>query len=174
MAASTIGEPKTFLNSMSDDYINGAIALFQDWSNSPLIEGKRWYPTTHQFRRLFAVLYFNFSDQVGLDELSWFMGHANLDQTFHYAEVAPDDEWIDEAELTIARIGASLHKSINGDQTIRELIDKARKKATITTILQALVLKMIEEHKAETGQQVRFCKIEGEDVFFYFTDDKKG
>lgn len=173
MAAFNFGESKTFLNSMSDDYINGAIALFQDWSNSPLIEGKRWYPTTHQFRRLFAVLYFNFTDQMGLDELSWFMGHANLDQTFHYAELAPDDEWIEEAELTIARIGASLHKSINGDQTVKNIIANARENTTINTILQPLVLKMIEDHKAETGQQVRFCKIDGEDVFFYFTDASK-
>ena len=130
--------------------------------------GKRWYPSTHQFRRLFAVVYFNFSDQVGLDELSWFMGHSNLDQTFYYAEVSPDDEWIDEAEATIARIGASLNKHINGDQAVRSIINNARQSTKISTVLETLVRRLIDEHKEKTGQQVRFCKIDGNEVFFYF------
>ncbi|GAB3535071.1 site-specific integrase [Photobacterium alginatilyticum] len=155
-------------HSLGKDYISDSIDMFMDWSESPLIGNKRWYPSTHQFRRLFAVVYFNFSDQVGLDELSWFMGHSNLDQTFHYAEVSPDDEWIDEAEATIARIGASLHKFIRGDDTVRNIIDKARKSTSITTVLEPLVRRLIDEHKNKTGQEVRFHKIDGNDVFFYF------
>lgn len=155
-------------NPLSDDYINASINMFMDWIESPLIGGKRWYPSTHQFRRLFAVVYFNFSDQIGLDELSWFMGHSNLDQTFYYAEVSPDDEWIDEAEATIAQIGASLNKHINGDQAVRSIINKARQSTNISTVLETLVRRLIDEHKEKTGQQVRFCKIDGNEVFFYF------
>ncbi|MFC1626207.1 hypothetical protein ACFL19_00745 [Pseudomonadota bacterium] len=152
------------------DSIYSSVDLFQDWSASPLINGKRWYPATHQFRRLFAVLYFNFSDQLGLEELSWFMGHANMDQTFHYAEVSPTDEWVEEAESTIARIGAQLNKTIYGDKAIQGIVKKARATSSISTVLEQLVYSMIEEHKAKTGQQVHFHKIEGENVFFYFSN----
>ena len=151
--------------------ISSAIDLFQDWSGSPVIDGKRWYPVTHQFRRLFAVLYFNFSDQLGLEELSWFMGHADLDQTFHYAEVSPTDEWMEEAELTIARIGSKLNKTIYGDEIVQNIVDKARRSREITTVLEHLVHSMIEEHKDKTGQEVRFHKIDGGNVFFYFSDN---
>ncbi|CAK3493093.1 Site-specific integrase [Vibrio crassostreae] len=153
---------------LGNDYLNNSLHMFIDWSESPLIGEKRWYPSTHQFRRLFAVMYFNFSDEVGLDELSWFMGHSNLDQTFHYAEVSPDDEWIDEAEAAIARIGASLHKLINADETVRSIIDKARKSTSISAVLEPLVRRLIEKHKNKTGQEVRFYKIDKSEVFFYF------
>ena len=170
MAAYRWSGGDTYKFPLSDDYVNEAIAIFQDWSDSPLINGKRWYPATHQFRRLFAVLYFNFSDEIGLEELSWFMGHSNLDQTFHYAEVAPTDDWIEEAESTIARIGASLHRCICGDNQVMNIIDQARETSTVSTVLEPLIHDLIEEHKKATGQQIRFCKIENEDVFFYFTE----
>jgi hypothetical protein len=153
---------------LGGDYIKLCLDMFQDWSNSPLINGKRWYCTTHQFRRIFAVLYFNFSNDLGLDELSWFMGHSNLDQTFHYAEISPSDEWVEEAENTIAKIGASLNRFINGDDKINEIIDKARKTTTIYTVLEGLVHELIDEHKKKTGQVVRFYKIADNEVFFYF------
>lgn len=169
MAASRSMGGDVYSFPLSDDYINDAIAIFQDWTESPLINGKRWYPVTHQFRRLFAVLYFNFSDEVGLEELSWFMGHSNLDQTFHYAEIAPTEEWMEEAESTIAKIGALLHKSINGDDQVKKIVEQARKTSSVSTVLEPLVRDLIKEHKTETGQEVRFCKIDGQEVFFYFT-----
>ncbi|RLU01651.1 hypothetical protein [Ketobacter sp.] len=169
IAAYRYDDSNVHLYPLSDDTIKRAIDTFQDWSNSPLINGKRWYPSTHQFRRLFAVLYFNFSNQSGLEELSWFMGHSNLDQTFHYAEVSPTDEWIEEAELTIARIGAKLNSHINGDDTVKKIINTARQKSQISTILEPLVQDMISEHKAKTGDTVRFHRINGENVFFYFS-----
>jgi hypothetical protein len=153
-------------------YINTSLDIFMDWINSPLINGKRWYPSTHQFRRLFAVLYFNFSDQIGLDELSWFMGHSSLDQTFHYAEVSHSDEWTEEAEVTIARIGASLNKTINADNDLKIIIEKARKETNISLILEPLVRSLIDEHKEKTGKKVHFHKVDDEDVFFYFTQQE--
>lgn len=154
---------------LGDDYIKTCLDMFQDWSNSPLIDGKRWYCTTHQFRRFFAVLYFNFSDNLGLDELSWFMGHSNLDQTFYYAEISPSDEWVEEAESTIARIGADLSRIIKGDDAINEIVTQARKSSTVYTVLEGLVHDLIAKHKEQTGQVVRFYKIDNNEVFFYFT-----
>lgn len=150
--------------------IISSVELFQDWSGSPVINGKRWYPSTHQFRRLFAVLYFNFTDQLGLEELSWFMGHANMDQTFHYAEVSPTDEWLEEAELTIAKIGARLKSTIYGDDIVQNIVHKARQSRNVVTVLEDLVIDMIHEHKAKTGEEVRFRRIDGKNVFFYFTN----
>ncbi len=165
-------ETNIHLNPLSDDWLEDCFDTFFDWIESPLTDGKRWYARTHQFRRFFAVLYFNLTDGEGLDELSWFLGHANLDQTFHYAEVAPTDEWIEEAELTISKIGASLNKHINGDDDIHAIIHQARKASNVSTVIEPLVQKLIAEHKEKTKQEVRFCRIEGENVFFYFTGNK--
>lgn len=155
---------------LSGDTIYKAICFFQDWTESPLINEKRWYPSNHQFRRLFAVLYFNFSDESGLEELSWFMGHSSLEQTFHYAEVNPTDEWVDEAEATIARIGSSLRQKINADQTVTKIIDEARQSSSIELVLEPLIRRMINEYKSKTGQEIRFYKIDDKEVFFYFSE----
>ncbi len=155
---------------LSIDTLYRYLDTFFDWIESPLIDGKRWYARTHQFRRFTAVLYFNLSDGKGLDELSWFLGHANLDQTFHYAEVSPTAEWIEEAERTIAKIGASLDKKIRSDEVIQAIVDKARNISNVRTILEPLVQSLISEHKEKTQQEVRFCRIDNQEVFFYFFD----
>lgn len=153
---------------LSGDTIYKALCFFQDWSQSPLIDNKRWYPSSHQFRRLFAVLYFNFSDDQGLEELSWFMGHSSLEQTYHYAEILPNDDWIEEAEITIAKIGATLSKFILADKAITKLVNKARKSSETILVLEPLIRKLIDDHKLKTGEEVRFKKIDGNDIFFYF------
>lgn len=158
---------------LPEDALYDNLSIFADWSQSPLINGKRWYPKPHHFRRFFAVLYFNFAQDSGLEELSWFMGHADLDQTFHYAEISPTDEWIDEAEETISKIASSIHKSINADDKILDIVKEARQNSSVTTVIQPLVRKLIEEHKAITNQQVRFFKIEQNEVFFYFIDNEE-
>lgn len=155
---------------LGKDYLAKCVDMFMDWSQSPLVNNKRWYPRTHQYRKMFAVLYFQFSDQTGLEELSWFMGHSNLDQTFYYAEISPNSEWIEEAEAEIARIGSELQENIFADQAINNIIKKARKRAKASIILEPLMRQLIDEHKANTGQEVRFKKIEGQKVFFYFID----
>lgn len=153
---------------LSGDTIYKALCFFQDWSQSPLIEKKRWYPAQHQFRRLFAVLYFNFSDDSGLEELSWFMGHSSLEQTFHYAEISPSDEWLEEAEIAIARIGSSLHNQLQADDAITEIVNQAKNSTEIVAVLEPLIKQMINEHKQKTGKEVRFKRIDGKDIFFYF------
>jgi len=171
-ASTYIKETNEHQKSFGRDTLDDCLDTFLDWIESPLTGGKRWYARTHQFRRFFAVLYFNLTDEEGLDELSWFLGHANLDQTFHYAEVAPTDEWIEEAELAIARIGASLNKHVNADDDIRAIVNKARKTSNVSTVIEPLVQKLISEHKEKTNQEVRFCRIEGVKIFFYFSGNK--
>jgi len=166
-------EGTVHLEPLSDDTMYAYLCEFSDWSQSPLINGKRWYVRPHQFRRFFAVLYFNFTRDSGLEELSWFMGHADLDQTFHYAEVSPTDEWIDEAEATIAKIASSADSPINADENIQKIVDKARESSSVITVIEPLVRKLIEDHKAKTNQHVRFFKIDGDDVFFYFTNPEE-
>lgn len=158
---------------LSGDTIYKALCFFQDWSQSPVIENKRWYPAQHQFRRLFAVLYFNFSDDNGLEELSWFMGHSSLEQTFHYAEISPSDVWLEEAEIAIARIGSSLHKQLQADDAITEIVSQARKSTEIVAVLEPLIKQMINEHKQKTGKEVRFRRIDGKDIFFYFCNPRR-
>lgn len=158
---------------LSGDTIYKALCFFQDWSQSPLIQNKRWYPAQHQFRRLFAVLYFNFSDDKGLEELSWFMGHSSLEQTFHYAEISPSDEWLEEAEIAIARIGSSLHKQLQADEAITEIVNQAKKSTETIAVLEPLIKQMINEHKQKTGKEVRFRRIDGKDIFFYFCSPRR-
>ena len=158
---------------LSRDTIYKALCFFQDWCQSPLIENKRWYPAPHQFRRLFAVLYFNFSNDIGLEELSWFMGHSSLEQTFHYAEISPSDEWLEEAEIAIARIGSSLHKQLEADDAITEIVRQAKKSTETVAVLEPLIKQMINEHKQKTGEEVRFSRIDGKDIFFYFCNPRR-
>ncbi|ENQ0858310.1 hypothetical protein ACYKVW_003780 [Klebsiella pneumoniae] len=154
---------------MSTDTLSECLDMFFDWIESPIIDGKRWYARTHHFRRFNAVLYFNLTDGEGLDELSWFLGHANLDQTFHYAEVSPTAEWIEEAEIAISKIGATLDKKINADSAIQSIIEEARNTTNVIIILEPLVKKLISEYKLKTNQEVRFCRIDNNEVFFYFS-----
>ncbi len=167
-ANNEIEETEYYKYPLSGDTIYKAICFFQDWIQSPLIDNKRWYPAPHQFRRLFAVLYFNFSDDTGLEELSWFMGHSSLEQTFHYAEIAPDDIWLEEAEISIAKVGASLHKQLNADTKITEIVNQAKESSDTVIILEPLIKQMITEHKQKTGEEVRFKRIDEENIFFYF------
>lgn len=155
---------------LSNDTIYKYLCIFQDWSRSPLIGYSRWYPSKHQFRRLFAVLYFNFTNNEGLEELSWFMGHASLEQTFHYAEISPTEDWLEEAEIAISKIGSDLRKSIYADDTIKGIVNEARNTSDVIIVLEPLIRKLISEHKKATGKEVRFNRIDEENVFFYFTN----
>ncbi|GAM62066.1 hypothetical protein JCM19232_6371 [Vibrio ishigakensis] len=56
---------------------------------------------------------------------------------------------------------------------MKNIIEKARKSTTISTVLEPLVRDLIEKHKISTGQEVRFHKIEGSEVFFYFVNPER-
>ena len=78
----------------------------------------------------------------------------------------------EEAEAEIARIGGDLRKHILADQNVHQIINEARSKAKTSVILEPLVRQLIKEHKETTGQEIRFKKIEGNSVFFYFVNPK--
>lgn len=156
-----------FRSPISGDTLQRCIDRFLDWCESPLIDGKRWYFSSHQLRRLFAILYFNMSGDAGLEELSWFLGHESLDMTFHYAEIDPSDDWIDEAIKTIATIGASLERTLKADPAISAVIESARSTG-VTLALESVIESAIRDHIEKTGDEVRFRRIENRDIFFYF------
>lgn len=156
---------------VSLDWMREAIILFQDWTETPLTDGRRWYLATHQLRRLFAVVYFNMSKSTGLEELSWFLGHTSLDMTFHYAEISPTEEWTNEAISTIARIAKSLRSALHADDVIAQIVDEslAAAKTQVSLTIEALVEEAIRAHTKATGERVCFKRINNEAVFFYFS-----
>ena len=99
------------------------------------------------------------------------MGHSSLEQTFHYAEISPSDEWLEEAEIAIARIGSSLHKQLEADDAITEIVRQAKKSTETVAVLEPLIKQMINEHKQNTGEEVRFRRIDGKDIFFLRQND---
>lgn len=160
-------ESNFYQGHLSDDTINFLLVQFSDYIESPLINGKRWYPATHQFRKFLAVLYFNMSNNQGLEELSWMLGHSGLEQTFHYAELDPDSDWEAEAEHTIAQI-ASSSRQIHADEQVTAIVNKARSYSQVNIVIEQMVTSLIKHHKNKTGQAVRFVTLEDKNIFFYF------
>lgn len=155
---------------LSGDSMQSALVFFTDWCEVPLINGKRWYASDHQFRRLFAVLYFNLTDEKGIEELSWFLGHENLDMTFHYAEQNPTDEWQDEAILSISKRATSINQNLNTDEEISKVIDSAREESIRLNLqLESVIYEAINDRIRQTGEEVHFERVSDNDIYFYFT-----
>lgn len=157
-------------NYVSSDLMQSILNYFSDWSSVPLIDGNRWYVSDHQFRRLFAVLYFNMTDEKGIEELSWFLGHEHLEMTFHYAEQNPTREWMDEAIISIAKRASSINKNISVDAEISNVINTAKEKCMKLNLqLESVVYQAINDRIKETGEQVHFERVDGKNIYFYFT-----
>ncbi len=155
---------------LSNDRMQSSIIFFSDWSEIPLINGRRWYPSEHQFRRLFAVLYFNLTNENGIEELSWFLGHENLDMTFHYAEQNPTDEWMDEAIITISKRAASINKNLKIDSEIEKVINQARDESIRLNLqLESVIYQAINDRIKQTGEEVHFERVDNNEIYFYFT-----
>lgn len=68
-------------------HVNSSHYLFRfgDYFQLPLNDpGERYYPGTHQLRRFFAILFFWGQGFGGLDTLSWFLGHTNVEHVWNY------------------------------------------------------------------------------------------
>lgn len=156
---------------ISNDFIIECLDLFSDWTESPLYEGKRWYPSRHQFRRIFAVLYFNFTDDCGLEELSWFLGHDSLEITFGYAEMNPSEEWMEEAIKSISERACCINDKIYADDDILELVTESKELSIKLNLqLEGIVYKAINERIKNTGEEVHFKKLVNNNIYFYFTN----
>jgi len=153
------------------DLMQSCLNYFSDWSEVPVLDGKRWYATEHQFRRLFAILYFNLTNEEGIEELSWFMGHENLDMTFGYAEMNPSSEWMDEAAISISKRATNINENLNADKTINKIIKVAKEKALKLNLqLEDLVYQAINERINKTGEEVHFKRSNDKNIYFYFTE----
>jgi len=157
---------------LHSDKMQELLNFFSDWSNVPLIDGKRWYVNDHQFRRLFAVLYFNLTDENGIEELSWFLGHEYLEMTFHYAEQNPTSEWMDEAVISIAKRASNINNCLKVDDEIAKVIEVAREKSVKLNLqLESVIYQAINDRIKETGEEVHFERADdGQNIYFYFTE----
>jgi len=153
------------------DTMQSCLNYFSDWSGVPLIDGKRWYATEHQFRRLFAILYFSLTNEEGIEELSWFLGHENLEMTFGYAEIHPNTEWMDEAIISIAKRAAKINENLNVDNAIDNIVELAKEKSIKLNLqLEDVVYHAINERIKNTGEEVHFNRCDDKTIYFYFTD----
>lgn len=153
-----------------EDTMQSILDFFSDWTGVPLIDGKRWYVSDHQFRRLFAILYFNLTDETGIEELAWFLGHEDLEMAFHYAEVDPSNEWIDEAIISISKRATSINKNLNADKEIAKIIEVSKEKSLKLNLqLEGVIYEAINERTKTTGEKVHFKRVDDKDVYFYFS-----
>ena len=153
------------------DSMQSCLNYFSDWSGVPLIDGKRWYATEHQFRRLFAIIYFSLTNEEGIEELSWFLGHENLEMTFGYAEIHPSSEWMDEAIISIAKRAVKINENLNVDEAIDNIVDLAKEKSIKLNLqLEDVVYHAINERIKKTGEEVHFKRCDDKTIYFYFTD----
>jgi len=154
------------------DTMQSCLNYFSDWSGVPLIDGKRWYATEHQFRRLFAILYFSLTNEEGIEELSWFLGHENLEMTFGYAEIHPSSEWMDEAIISIAKRAVKINENLNVDKTINNIVELAKEKSLKLNLqLEDIVYHAINERIKNTGEEVHFKRCDDKTIYFYFTEE---
>ena len=84
-------EPSLFAGPSFKDFlcrsVNPDIYLsrFADYFELPLNDaGERYYPGTHQLRRFFAIVFFWVEGFGGLETLSWFLGHTNIENIWNY------------------------------------------------------------------------------------------
>jgi hypothetical protein len=153
------------------DSMQSCITYFSDWSKVPLKDSKRWYATEHQFRRLFAILYFSLTNEEGIEELSWFLGHESLEMTFGYAEINPSSEWMDEAVISISKRAKDINENLNADESINKIIETAKKRSLKLNIqLENVVYQAINERIKSTGEEVHFKRYENKNIYFYFTE----
>jgi len=153
------------------DLMQSCLNYFSDWSEVPVLDGKRWYATEHQFRRLFAILYFNLTNEEGIEELSWFMGHENLDMTFGYAEMNPSSEWMDEAIITIAKRASKINENLSVDKAIENILELAKEKSLKLNLqLEDVVYQAINQRIKKTGEEVHFKRCEDKTIYFYFIE----
>ncbi|MFT4849962.1 MAG: hypothetical protein ACI83B_002511, partial [Sediminicola sp.] len=153
------------------DTMQSCLNYFSDWSGVPLIDEKRWYATEHQFRRLFAILYFSLTNEEGIEELSWFLGHENLEMTFGYAEIHPSSEWMDEAIISIAKRAVKINENLNVDKAISNIVELAKEKSIKLNLqLEDVVYHAINERIKKTGEEVHFKRCDDKTIYFYFTE----
>ncbi|WP_166370282.1 hypothetical protein [Psychromonas sp. SA13A] len=153
------------------DFIQTLLDIFSDWCETPLSSDERWYCTPHQLRRIFAVLYFNLTNECGIEELAWMLGQDSLKVTFSYAEVSPDEHWLDLAKVHLVNQANALLSSIETDRELKEIIDTSKKTSIKLNLqLEDVVYEAINKRIADTGEEVHFKKLANNNIYFYFSE----
>ncbi|EAU55995.1 hypothetical protein [Mariprofundus ferrooxydans] len=101
--------------------------LYCDYIESPCDrEGRRWYLQSHEPRRFGAMSFFHLCGmENSLPALTWFMGHGDISQTWHYireeltgAEVTS----IEVAMATSALLNQQVLGSVKGDKKLKDVL----------------------------------------------------
>lgn len=167
--------PKTTKASegIESDFIQNLLDKFSDWCQVPLSGDKRWYITTHQLRRLFAVLYFNLTDETGIEELSWMLGHYTLEVTYGYAE-NDDDIWLEEAIKCMLSQSKKLQSRVILSDEVKAMIKHDQEvEVEVNLQLERQIYQEIDNRLQETGESLHFKKVNGNKIYFYFEMESK-
>ncbi|WP_316677852.1 hypothetical protein [uncultured Tolumonas sp.] len=156
---------------ISEDTLQIYLNMFSDWCECPVHDDKRWYCKSHQLRRTFSVLYFNVTDNAGLEELAWQLGNTSLEVSFGYAEIHPDEEWLEEAKKFLAIHAKTI---IENNMSSEELIDLIKESESVSLKinlqLERVVYNAINKRIAETGEEVHFKRLDNGNIYFYFSN----
>jgi hypothetical protein len=113
------------------------------------------------------------TDETGIDELSWMLGHDALETTFGYAEL-DDDVWLEEAIRCIAERAKHLHSNIVLSDDVEDAIkNHSEVEIDVNLQLETQIYQAINERIKETGETFHFKKNENNKIYFYFSKGSK-
>jgi len=89
------------------------------------VHGERWIVLPHQLRRYFAMTFFHFGGaENALPALSWFMGHENIEETWHYIKESLTGREISASEAAMATAAVCSADESAGAKALRDIIQK--------------------------------------------------
>ncbi|MCS8153546.1 hypothetical protein N0480_12035 [Pseudomonas aeruginosa] len=131
---------------------NKYLDQFADWTEVPLIDGRRWYARPHEFRRFFAALYLYLDKDVDLEPLSWMMTHMDEATTFYYSDITSDPEWADETfEFIKCAVSNLIDKKVIIDDEIVGAVNSVKEKVKLgdPELIDLHIRKLISDHEVK-------------------------
>ncbi|EPH9811379.1 hypothetical protein ACS37B_000653 [Pseudomonas aeruginosa] len=87
--------------------------------------GERWVVLPHQLRRYFAMTFFHFGGlENSLPALSWFMGHDDIEKTWHYIKESLTGKELSASEAALATSAVCSDDQSNGVSQLRHILLK--------------------------------------------------
>jgi len=112
----------SFLVSGPSSY-NRALDSFCDYFEVPLNEhGQRYYIRQHQLRRFFAMLFFWGRSFGGMETLSWFLGHTDVEHLYHYITESTPGAVLRGVKSTFAT--QKVQEQAEGTEALADLLGK--------------------------------------------------
>ena len=144
---------------------NRALDSFCDYFEVPLNEhGQRYYIRQHQLRRFFAMLFFWGRSFGGMETLSWFLGHTDVEHLYHYITETTPGAVLRGVKSTFAT--EQVKEQAEGTEALADLLEKKFGTRRFS-VLDSDELEDYIEDLMEEG------KIEIEPEFFETPDGKK-